>query len=102
MNEKGDAAKAVTRNLHAAIERVREDVAKVEFWADAVSGFSQPVPEYEIQRREGLAAGGAGQDARQQSACNGRCPSNKAVDRERHSDQSRSNCAGQTRIGIST
>ena len=46
MTEKGDAAKAVTRNLHAAIERVREDVAKVEFWADAVTGFTQPVPEY--------------------------------------------------------
>lgn len=44
--EKGDAARAVTRNLHAAIERVREDVAKVEFWADAVTGFTQPVPEY--------------------------------------------------------
>jgi hypothetical protein len=42
----GDAAKAVVRNLHDAIERVREDVAKIEFWADAVSGFSQPVPEY--------------------------------------------------------
>jgi len=47
MTEKnGDPAKAVTRNLHAAIERVREDVAKVEFWADAVTGFSQPVPDY--------------------------------------------------------
>jgi len=43
----GNAAKAVTRNLHAAIEQVREDVAKVEFWADAVTGFSQPVPEYQ-------------------------------------------------------
>ncbi len=46
MSDKGDAAKAVTRNLHAAIERVREDVSKVEFWADAVSGFTQPVPDY--------------------------------------------------------
>ena len=46
MSEKGDAVKAVTRNLHAAIERVREDVAKVEFWADAVTGFTQPVPDY--------------------------------------------------------
>jgi len=43
---KADAANAVTRNLHAAIERVREDVAKVEFWADAVTGFTEPVPDY--------------------------------------------------------
>jgi len=47
MDEKGDAAKAVSRHLYDAIERVREDVAKVEFWADAVTGFSQPVPNYE-------------------------------------------------------
>ena len=46
MTEKGDAAKAVSRHLHDAIERVREDVAKVEFWADAVAGFTQPVPDY--------------------------------------------------------
>jgi hypothetical protein len=45
-NEKGDATKAVARNLHEAIQRVREDVAKVEFWADAVTEFSQPAPEY--------------------------------------------------------
>ena len=37
---------AVTRHLLDAIERVRDDVAKVEFWAGAVAGFSQPVPEY--------------------------------------------------------
>ena len=47
MSKTDDAANAVTRNLHAAIERVREDVAKVEFWADAVTGFTQPVPEYD-------------------------------------------------------
>jgi hypothetical protein len=47
MNEKGVATEALARHLHAAIERVREDVAKVEFWADAMTGFSEPVPDYE-------------------------------------------------------
>ena len=47
MNEKGDAARTLSQHLYAAIERVREDVAEVEFWADAVSGFSKPVPDYE-------------------------------------------------------
>jgi hypothetical protein len=47
MGEKGVAAHSVARHLHAAIDRVREDMAKVEFWADAVTGFSQPVPDYE-------------------------------------------------------
>jgi hypothetical protein len=47
MGEKGVAAHSVARHLHDAIDRVREDMAKVEFWADAVTGFSQPVPDYE-------------------------------------------------------
>ena len=47
MGDKGKAAKALSRNLHAAIERVREDVEKVEFWAEAVAEFSQPVPDYD-------------------------------------------------------
>ena len=47
MNDKGVATDALARHLHAAIERVREDVAKVEFWADAMTGFSEPVPDYE-------------------------------------------------------
>ncbi len=46
-NDKGDAAQKLTQHLHAAIERVREDVAKVEFWADAVTGFTEPVPNYD-------------------------------------------------------
>jgi hypothetical protein len=46
MNRKGDPAGALVRNLHEALARVREDVEKVEFWADAVSGFTQPVPPY--------------------------------------------------------
>ena len=37
---------AVTRHLLEAIERVRDDVAKDEFWAGAVAGFAQPVPKY--------------------------------------------------------
>ncbi len=46
MGEKAVAADALARHLHAAIERVRADMEQVEFWADAVSGFSEPVPDY--------------------------------------------------------
>jgi hypothetical protein len=38
---------ALTRHLLEAVDRVRDDVEKVEFWADAVAGFSKPVPKYE-------------------------------------------------------
>ena len=46
MNDKGAAADVMAHHLRAAIDWVREDVAKVEFWADAVTGFSAPVPNY--------------------------------------------------------
>ncbi len=42
-----EARDVVVRHLIDAIERVRLDVEKVEFWADAVTGFSQPVPDYD-------------------------------------------------------
>jgi hypothetical protein len=37
----------LTRNLLNAIERVRADVAVVEFWANALTAFSQPAARYE-------------------------------------------------------
>jgi hypothetical protein len=46
MTEKGIATDALARHLHSAIERVREDMEKVEFWADAMTSFSEPVPDY--------------------------------------------------------
>jgi hypothetical protein len=47
MTAKGVATDALARHLHAAIERVRDDMQKVEFWADAMTSFSEPVPDYE-------------------------------------------------------
>ncbi len=44
---KGQPNEQIVRHLFEAIERVREDVAKVEFWASAVTGFAQPVPSYD-------------------------------------------------------
>jgi hypothetical protein len=49
MSAKAVATDALARHLHAAIDRVREDMEKVEFWADAVSGFSEPVPDYDAK-----------------------------------------------------
>ena len=46
MSEKDAANDAVARHLLDAIERVRDDVEKVEFWAGAVAGFARPIPEY--------------------------------------------------------
>lgn len=39
----GDTA---TLRLQEAIDRLQEDVRRVEIWAGALSGFLKPVPEY--------------------------------------------------------
>jgi hypothetical protein len=37
----------IRQHLLDAVERLQEDIAKVELWAAALSGFAQPVPKYE-------------------------------------------------------
>jgi hypothetical protein len=37
----------LARHLGDSVERLQQQVEKVEFWASAVTGFAQPVPEYE-------------------------------------------------------
>jgi hypothetical protein len=44
---KRETNEKIVGKLFEAIECVRKDVAKVEFWASAVSGFAQPVPDYQ-------------------------------------------------------
>jgi hypothetical protein len=44
---KRETNEKIVGKLFEAIECVREDVAKVEFWASAVTGFAQPVPDYQ-------------------------------------------------------
>jgi hypothetical protein len=44
---KPETNEKIVDKLFDAIECVREDVAKVEFWASAITGFAQPVPHYQ-------------------------------------------------------
>ena len=46
-DERQEADTEITRHLIEAIEQVRLDMAKVELWAYAVSGFSRSVPAYD-------------------------------------------------------
>ena len=48
--EREEPREAMTRRLIEAIEQVRLDMARVELWADAVSGFSRPVPGYDPKK----------------------------------------------------
>jgi hypothetical protein len=53
------------RNLETAIDRLRDDFERVEFWAAALNAFLQPIPPYEtansafLLRNTGDAAAGS-------------------------------------------
>ena len=47
MSAVGPAKEIIARELQQAVERLQADIARVEFWADALGGFSQPVPDYD-------------------------------------------------------
>ena len=41
------AADPAKEKLREAIERLRIDIDRVEFWADALDRLSQPIPDYQ-------------------------------------------------------
>ena len=41
------AAKPAQERLRQAIESLRTDINRVEFWADALEGLAQPIPDYQ-------------------------------------------------------
>lgn len=45
------AGDTVTLRLQEAIDRLQEDVKRVEIWAGALSGFLKPVPDYDGQQQ---------------------------------------------------
>ena len=45
------AAGPAKERLRQAIESLRTDIDRVEFWADALDGLAQPVPEYQATDR---------------------------------------------------
>jgi hypothetical protein len=40
------AGEKIVRNLQQAVERLHEDLARVELWADALGCFTKPIPGY--------------------------------------------------------
>lgn len=38
---------AMARQICESIDRLGKEVDKVEFWACAVAGFTQPIPDYD-------------------------------------------------------
>jgi len=47
MSAVGPAKEAIVRQLQDAVERLQDDIARVEFWTDALGGFAQSIPDYD-------------------------------------------------------
>ena len=47
----GVAGDRISERLQESLARLREDIDRVELWAGALEGFSQPIPEYDAARR---------------------------------------------------
>ena len=45
------AAEPAKEKLRQAIESLRTDIDRVEFWADALDRLAQPIPEYQATDR---------------------------------------------------
>lgn len=45
----------ISERLQESLERLREDIDRVELWAGALEGFSRPIPDYDAARRYRLA-----------------------------------------------
>jgi hypothetical protein len=41
----------ITKRLQESLARLRRDIDRVELWAGALEGFSQPIPDYDAARR---------------------------------------------------
>lgn len=47
----------ISERLHESLARLREDIERVEMWAGALEGFSQPIPDYDAARKYRLSPG---------------------------------------------
>jgi len=41
------AQERIVRQLREALDRLHEDIDRVEFWADALDRLVQPIPDYD-------------------------------------------------------
>jgi hypothetical protein len=46
--DRNDPQRLIEAKLREAIDTLRVDAARVELWAEALQGFAQPVPDYDL------------------------------------------------------
>ena len=54
------AADAIVRNLIEALERLRDDLDRMELWAVALDRFQHPIPDYHPGHQHLLSRGPKG------------------------------------------
>jgi len=54
------AADAIVRNLIEALERLRDDLDRMELWAAALDRFHHPIPDYHPGDQDLLSRGPKG------------------------------------------
>ena len=65
------AGEKIVRNLQQAVERLQDDIARVELWAGALGCFTRPIPEYDHgQTKYDLPAGTAKKSGRKSGLAN--------------------------------
>jgi hypothetical protein len=47
----GNGKEKITGELQGAINQLRTDLNKVELWASALTAFSKPVPQYDLDQQ---------------------------------------------------
>ena len=47
MHAREPAGEKILRNLQRSIERLQDDIARVELWAGALGCFAKPIPDYD-------------------------------------------------------
>ena len=47
MTKHEPAGDTAARNLQEAIDRLQDDIASVQIWANALGCFSRPIPDYQ-------------------------------------------------------
>lgn len=50
MKRQGSARDRITERLLEAVDQLRTDVARVDMWATALIGFSEPIPDYNLDQ----------------------------------------------------